>query len=43
MCVAQVHDIVFSCEYMIEYDNAVRTIALLYRMDEHKWFIIEPE
>lgn len=43
MCVAQVHDIVFSCEYMIEYDNAVRTIALLYRIDEHKWFIIEPE
>lgn len=32
--------IIFSCEYMIEYDNAVRTIELLYKTDKHKWFII---
>lgn len=37
------HDILFSCEYMVEYDNAVRTIALLYRTDKHKWFIINQD
>lgn len=40
MCISQMHDIIFSCEYMIEYDNAVRKIGLLYKTDQHKWFII---
>lgn len=40
MCISQMHDIIFSCEYMIEYDNDVRTIGLLYKTDKHKWFII---
>lgn len=43
MCISQMHDILFSCEYMVEYDNAVRTIALLYRTDKHKWFIINQD
>lgn len=30
----------FLAEYMIEYDNAVRTIGLLYKTGKHKWFII---